>query len=122
MSADEIYHAVTDRMVQALEQGVVPWRTPWSLAGRPRSMSTGNPYRGVNTWLLALASREHGWRSPWFGTYGQIQERGGPGPQGREVHPGHLLEDAGEAGPRPGDRRGYDPGRPDAAEVPRVQR
>ncbi len=34
-------------------------------------------YRGVNTWLLSLASHEHGWRSPWFGTYRQIQERGG---------------------------------------------
>ncbi len=77
MSADEIYQAVTDRMVQALEQGVVPWRTPWTLAGCPRSMSTGSAYRGVNTWLLSLASREHGWRSPWFGTYRQIQEQGG---------------------------------------------
>ena len=77
MSADEIYQAVTDRMVQALEQGVVPWRTPWTQAGHPRSMSTGSAYRGVNTWLLALASRERGWRSPWFGTYRQIQEQGG---------------------------------------------
>ena len=77
MSADEIYQAVTDRMVLALERGVVPWRTPWTLAGRPRSMSTGNAYRGVNTWLLALAARERGWGSPWFGTYRQIQERGG---------------------------------------------
>jgi antirestriction protein ArdC len=77
MSADEIYQVVTDRIVQALEQGVVPWRTPWTPAGRPRSMSTGNAYRGVNTLLLSLASREHGWSSPWFGTYGQIQERGG---------------------------------------------
>lgn len=77
MSAEEIYQAVTDRMIQALEQGVVPWRTLWTLAGRPRSMSTGSAYRGVNTWLLALASREHGWRSPWFGTYRQIRERGG---------------------------------------------
>ena len=76
MSADEIYQAVTDRMIQALERGVVPWRTPWTLAGRPRSMSTGSAYRGVNTWLLSLASREHGWRSPWFGTYQQIQEQG----------------------------------------------
>jgi antirestriction protein ArdC len=68
---------VTDRMIQALEEGVVPWRTPWTSAGRPRSMSTGSAYRGVNTWLLSLASREHGWHSPWFGTYRQIQERGG---------------------------------------------
>ena len=77
MSAEEIYQAVTDRMVRALEQGVVPWRTPWTPAGRPRSMSTGSAYRGVNTWLLALASREHGWQSPWFGTYRQVQEQGG---------------------------------------------
>jgi antirestriction protein ArdC len=84
VSADEIYQAVTDRMVQALERGVVPWRTPWTLAGRPRPMSTGNAYRGVNTWLLALASRERGWGSPWFGTYRQIQELGGQVRQGEK--------------------------------------
>lgn len=84
MSAEEIYQAVTDRMVRALEQGVVPWRTPWTLGGRPRSMSTGNPYRGINTWLLSLASHEHGWRSPWFGTYRQIQEHGGQVRQGEK--------------------------------------
>lgn len=84
MSADEVYQAVTDRMVAALEQGVVPWRTPWTLVGRPRSMSTGSAYRGVNTWLLSLASQERGWRSPWFGTYRQIQERGGQVRQGEK--------------------------------------
>ncbi len=84
MSADDIYQAVTDRMVQALEHGVVPWRTPWTLAGPPRSMSTGHAYRGVNTWLLSLASHEHAWRSPWFGTYREIQERGGQVRQGEK--------------------------------------
>jgi antirestriction protein ArdC len=77
VSADDVYQAVTDRMVRALEQGVVPWRVPWTQSGRPLSMSTGKPYRGVNTWLLSLASHEHGWHSPWFGTYRQIQEQGG---------------------------------------------
>jgi antirestriction protein ArdC len=77
VSAEEIYQAVTDRMVQALERGVVPWRTPWTLAGRPRSLSTGRAYQGVNTWLLSLACREQGWASPWFGTYRQVQELGG---------------------------------------------
>lgn len=71
-------------MVQALEQGVVPWRTPLTLAGPPRSMSTGNAYRGVNTWLLSLASRERGWRSPWFGTYAQIQNLGSQVRQGEK--------------------------------------
>jgi len=77
VSADEVYRAVTDRMVEALERGVVPWRRPWTLAGRPRSLSTGRAYQGVNTWLLSLACQEHGWASPWFGTYRQIRERGG---------------------------------------------
>jgi antirestriction protein ArdC len=77
VSAEEIYQAVTDRMVQALERGVVPWRTPWTAAGRPRSLSTGRAYQGVNTWLLSLACREQGWASPWFGTYRQVQELGG---------------------------------------------
>ncbi len=77
MSADEVYQAVTDRMVQALEQGIVPWRRPWTPGGQPRSMSTCRAYRGINTWLLSLALREQGWRSPWFGTYRQISELGG---------------------------------------------
>ena len=87
MNADDIYQAVTDRMVQALERGVVPWQTPWTNAGRPRSMSTGHIYRGVNTWLLSLASQEHGWRSPWFGTYAQILERGGQVRKGERSTP-----------------------------------
>jgi len=77
MTADDICQAVTDRMMEVLERGVVPWRTPWTLAGAPRSMSAGHVYRGVNTWLLSLASREHNWRGPWFGTYGQVRERCG---------------------------------------------
>src|SRR5260370_38210384 len=64
-------------MITALEARVVRWRKPWPSAGRPRSLSTGRPYRGINVWLLSLAGQDNGWRSPWFGTYGQIQERGG---------------------------------------------
>jgi antirestriction protein ArdC len=73
----DVYQEVTDRMIRALEAGVVPWRKPWTSAGRPRSLSTGRPYRGINVWLLSLAGQDNGWTSPWFGTYGQIQERGG---------------------------------------------
>src|SRR5260221_2036291 len=70
----DVYQEVTDRTLAALDQGTVPWRQPWITAnGRPRSMSTRKPYRGVNVMLLGMSG--HG--SAWWGTYRQIAELGG---------------------------------------------
>jgi antirestriction protein ArdC len=76
--SDTIHQTVTDRMIAALQAGTVPWRKPWqAAAGQPRSMSTGQPYRGINPFLLGLAAAEEGYRSPYWGTYRQISELGG---------------------------------------------
>jgi len=76
--SERIHELVTERMIAALERGVVPWRKPWQPAtGRPRSMTTAQPYRGVNVFLLALTAAEHGYSSPFWGTYRQIGENGG---------------------------------------------
>jgi len=76
--SDTIYRIVTDRMIAALEQGTVPWRKPWQAStGQPRSMSSGQPYRGVNVFLLSLTAAEEGYRSPFWGTYRQIGDLGG---------------------------------------------
>ena len=79
MSNQEVYEEITARMIRALEGGTVPWRKPWSPAtgGRPRSMSTRQPYKGINTLLLAVESMDKGYTSPWWGTYNQIAERAG---------------------------------------------
>jgi antirestriction protein ArdC len=69
---------VTERMIATLEHGTVPWHKPWqAAAGRPRSMSTGQAYRGVNVFLLGLTAAEEGYASPYWGTYRQISELGG---------------------------------------------
>ena len=75
----DIYQHVTDRIITALEEGVVPWRKPWAEDGFHMSLSTGNPYRGMNQLLLGIQSwPEYGdYKSPWWGTYKQITERGG---------------------------------------------
>jgi antirestriction protein ArdC len=71
----EVYQKITDRMIAVLEQGTVPWRKPWTAAGgRPVSMSTGEPYRGVNVFLLAVEAMDKGHRSRWWGTYNQIAQ------------------------------------------------
>jgi antirestriction protein ArdC len=76
--SDTVHRMVTERMIAALERGSVPWRKPWqAAAGRPRSMSTGQPYRGVNMFLLALTAAEEGYGSPFWGTYRQIGALGG---------------------------------------------
>lgn len=76
--SDTIHKIVTGRMIAALERGTVPWRKPWqAAAGQPRSMSTGQPYRGVNVFLLGMTAAEHGYSSPLWGTYRQIASLGG---------------------------------------------
>ncbi len=74
MTKQDVYSAVTDRIVAALESGVVPWRKPWSTgSGMPVNIRNGRAYRGVNVLLLGLA----GYSDPRWGTYKAIRECGG---------------------------------------------
>ena len=54
------YQEVTDKIIEALEQGVMPWRRPWNpgLAGvdaLPRNATTRRRYHGINVLMLALS-------------------------------------------------------------------
>jgi len=76
--SDTVHRIVTERMIAALERGTIPWHKPWQVGGgRPRSMGTGQPYRGVNVFLLGLTAAEEGYSSPFWGTYRQISDLGG---------------------------------------------
>ncbi len=79
MGNREVYQTITDRMIAALEKGTVPWHKPWTAAGggRPKSMTTREPYRGINVLLLAGEAMDKGYRSPWWGTYHQIAHLAG---------------------------------------------
>ena len=47
-----IYKMVTERMIEKLKAGTVPWRKPWVNRGMAVNWVTGKAYRGVNAWLL----------------------------------------------------------------------
>jgi antirestriction protein ArdC len=65
-------------MIAALERRTVPWHKPWRAGHvQPTSMTTGQPYRGVNVFLLGLTAAEEGYRSRYWGTYRQITQLGG---------------------------------------------
>ncbi len=70
----DAYEAVTDRIIERLEGGVVPWQSP-SIArvGFPRNFSTGKRYSGINVFLLACQE----FQSPHFLTFVQARELGG---------------------------------------------
>jgi antirestriction protein ArdC len=70
--SNRVYDMVTERIIELLDKGTVPWHQPWNAElGMPRSLSTGKLYRGINIWLLGCS--QHG--SPWWGTYKQVHER-----------------------------------------------
>ncbi len=48
----DVYGIVTEKILSLLEQGVVPWRRPWTSAGLPRNLVSKKLYRGVNFFLL----------------------------------------------------------------------
>ena len=67
----DIYAQITDRIVSALEQGVIPWHKPW-VGGSSGciSFSTGKPYSLLNHLLLGGQSGE-------YITFKQVQLAGG---------------------------------------------
>ena len=75
------YQEVTDRIIAALEQGVVPWRRPWDRDkarqnAMPHNVTTGRHYRGINILMLGMSplsftSGDNRWCS-----YKQASEQG----------------------------------------------
>ncbi len=72
----DVYQKITDTIVTALEQGVRPWRKPWSAPHgegritRPRR-ANGLPYQGINVLMLWSAAMENGYGSATWMTFRQ---------------------------------------------------
>jgi hypothetical protein len=63
--SEPIHHLVTERMIAVLERGTIPWHKAWRAhTGQLRPMTTGQLYRGVNLFPLALTAAEEGHASP----------------------------------------------------------
>lgn len=65
-----IFEIVTNRIIEMLEAGTVPWRKPWASGGRwAVNWLTQRAYRGINQLLLPFGGE--------YATYKQIKEAGG---------------------------------------------
>lgn len=88
MNRTDIEEKVTDAVIARLEQGVAPWRRPWTTAGwLPTSVATGKPYRGINTLLLSAVAEGEGYDTPLWATFRQIENLGGKVIKGEKATP-----------------------------------
>ena len=80
-----VYEIITQRIIEKLEAGTIPWRKPWKggADGVPRNLKSGRPYRGINVFLLAMA----GYSSPNWLTFRQAKLLGGSVRKGEKGYP-----------------------------------
>lgn len=69
----DVYEIVTNRIIELLEAGTVPWQQPWTEAGVPMNLISKRPYRGINLWLLLSLNYERN----LFLTWDQLKKLGG---------------------------------------------
>ena len=74
-----VYEAVTNQIIQQLENGVPPWRRPWASigGGMPSNVVSQRNYRGVNVLLLWATTEAKGFDSALWGTFRQWKKIGG---------------------------------------------
>jgi antirestriction protein ArdC len=77
-----VYEIITDRIIESLTKGVVPWRKPWKTE-TPKNLISGKEYRGVNVLLLGSSTYE----SPWWLTFNQARDLGGSVKKGERGTP-----------------------------------
>lgn len=63
----KVYEIITNKIIEQLEKGVIPWRKPWVNNGSVNWL-TQKPYRGVNSMLLEAGE---------YATFKQITDAGG---------------------------------------------
>jgi antirestriction protein ArdC len=78
MKADELFDKVTADLVAQIEAGAGTWEMPWkqlASTGAPLRMN-GEPYKGINWWILGLEQLANGYRSNRWGTYNAWMDQG----------------------------------------------
>jgi antirestriction protein ArdC len=77
---NEIRAELTQRIVDALKQGVIPWRKPWRCVADPVRLPTNfvthRPYNGFNVLNLQLAAQLAGYPASLWGSYNQFRSVG----------------------------------------------
>jgi len=79
-STKQIQEEITNKIIESLKAGTIPWRKPWSTSpncGAPTNVVSGKAYRGINAAaLLPLHQMEHGFTCKHYATWNQWRDLG----------------------------------------------
>lgn len=78
-----VYKIIADRIIESLDQGIIPWRKPWHEQGLPKNGIRNKAYRGINIWLL---NSTHFQNPNWF-TYKEVEKIGANVRKGEKGYP-----------------------------------
>lgn len=79
---NKVYKIITDKIIEKLEKGVLPWKKTWK-SGMPQNFVSKKSYHGIN--VLLLADTEHS--SPHWLTFNQVRKLGGSVKKGAKSMP-----------------------------------
>lgn len=68
MAKVNIYETVTNRIIEQLDKGIIPWHKPWTGTAGAWSRSTGKAYSLINQWGMPKGE---------YATFNQIKKEGG---------------------------------------------
>ena len=76
----EIYATITNRFIEKLKQGIVPWQKPWLDV---QNLVSRKPYHGINALLLGSSD----FKSPFWLSFKQALDLGGHVKKGERSTP-----------------------------------
>ncbi len=69
--SDKVYEILQEKILEKLEEGVVPWRRTWKESGGyPKNIITNKAYKGFNHMMLMCQGKS----SPYWMTFNQIKQ------------------------------------------------
>lgn len=73
-AAPDMYQVVTNRIIEQLEKGVLPWRKTWNSYGLAKNYVSGKAYKGINMFMMNFFSPHS---IPYYLTFNQAKQLGG---------------------------------------------
>lgn len=77
MSNQIAYEKITNQIIEALEEGHIPWEKPWAAINNGARSVHGKPYRGFNKLWLEFTAAKQGYSDPRWITFNQAKKMGG---------------------------------------------
>ncbi|KIC39823.1 antirestriction protein [Ruegeria sp. ANG-R] len=67
--------SITNEFIDIIDRGVLPWRKPWRVGGSSLPLrQNGEPYQGINNFLLTMRTLMAGYTSPYWMTLKQAND------------------------------------------------